>query len=76
MTRFLTTGTLAIALASLAACSGAYPGSSGSYASAADGRYTTRSDAAVQAAAGQQCPGTNEADAPWQPGEYCLPGGR
>jgi hypothetical protein len=24
----------------------------------------------------QSCPGTNEAGQPWQPGEYCLPGGR
>ena len=22
------------------------------------------------------CPGTNDADQPWQAGEYCLPGGR
>jgi len=75
MNRILAIGGMAMAAASLAACSGAYPGSTGnSYAALIHNPAATSSDASVQAS--QSCPGTNEADQPWRAGEYCLPGGR
>jgi hypothetical protein len=74
MNRIIRNGGMAIVLASLAACSGAYPGSGdASYAALHNG---TSSDASAQARPSQPCPGTNEAGGAWHPGGYCMPGGR
>ena len=75
MNRILATGGMAMVALTLAACSGAYPGSSNSYA-AVTRNAATGTDASVQALQGQPCPGTNEAGGAWHPGGYCLPGGR